>query len=457
VIRKELSHLAVDLSDLKPHPENVRQGDVGAITESLKHHGQYRPIVVQKSTGHILAGNHTFKAAKALKWKQIAATYVDCDDEQALRILLMDNRANDLASYDDNALAEMLKALMATDQKLDGTGFDPSDLDELLGQLETLIDTPLDETEERIPLLDKVPSKTVAGDVWILGNHRLMCGNSQSPTDVQKLLNGQKINVAFTSPPYAEQRAYDEDSGFKPIHPDKYVEWFMPIAANVKANLEQDGSWFVNIKPPANNLDTDLYVFDLVIAHVRQWGWHFATEFCWERSGIPQQVVRRFKNQFEPVYQFALNEWKFRPENVKHESNDVPLAIGEGAGDTNAAKRQGVVSAVSGNVIQKGMAYPGNRLQTFSGSHEATGHSAAFPVGLPQWFIKAYSDSGDNIYDPFMGSGSTLIASENEQRNAFGMELSPRYCDLICARYQKATGIKPIAEATGNEHDFLTE
>jgi ParB-like chromosome segregation protein Spo0J len=150
VIRKELSHLAVDLSDLKPHPENVRQGDVGAITESLKHHGQYRPIVVQKSTGHILAGNHTFKAAKALKWKQIAATYVDCDDEQALRILLMDNRANDLASYDDNALAEMLKALMATDQKLDGTGFDASDLDELV---KDVLFMPIDESSN--PRLDQ--------------------------------------------------------------------------------------------------------------------------------------------------------------------------------------------------------------------------------------------------------------------------------------------------------------
>jgi DNA modification methylase len=133
----------------------------------------------------------------------------------------------------------------------------------------------------------------------------------------------------------------------------------------------------------------------------------------------------------------------------------VPQAIGKGAGDTNAAKRQGVVSAVAGNVIEEGMAYPGNRLPTFSGSHEATGHSAAFPVGLPEWFIKAYSDENDSIYDPFMGSGSTLLAAHKQNRIAYGMEISPRYCDLICARFQQATGITPIAEATGNEHSFI--
>jgi DNA modification methylase len=456
VIRPEIQSLATPITQLKPHPQNVRQGDIGAISLSLEQHGQYRPIVVQQSTGFILAGNHTYKAAKALKWKDIAATYVDVDDEQALRILLIDNRANDLASYDDSALVDMLKALMDTELKLDGTGFDPSDLDQLLKDLEMDTELPsVGDADESVPLLDLVPSKTITGDVWLLGNHRIMCGSSQSPTDVEKLLNGSKINLAFTSPPYAEQRKYDEDSDFKPIPPEQYVEWFMLISANVKANLEKDGSWFINIKPASENFDTSLYVFDLVLAHVREWGWHFATEFCWERSGIPQQVVRRFKNQFEPIYQFTLGEWKIRPDNVKHESMSVPQAIGKGAGDTNAAKRQGVVSAVEGNLIQEGMAYPGNRLPTFSGSHEATGHSAAFPVGLPEWFIKAYTDQNDSIYDPFMGSGSTLLAAHKQNRIAYGMEISPRYCDLICARFQQATGITPIAEATGNEHSFI--
>jgi hypothetical protein len=128
---------SVSIDDVQPHPKNVRQGDIGAISESLTAHGQYRAIVVQKSTGHILAGNHTWKAAKALNWKQIEAHMIDCDDDRAMRIMLADNRANDLASYDDAALAELLKELNATDLGLDGTMFDGDALDRLVADIET--------------------------------------------------------------------------------------------------------------------------------------------------------------------------------------------------------------------------------------------------------------------------------------------------------------------------------
>jgi ParB-like chromosome segregation protein Spo0J len=126
---------AVPLADLTPHPRNVRSGDVGAISQSLEAHGQYRPIIVQTGTKHILAGNHTYKAAKALGWQTIAVTWLDVDDDEALRILLVDNRSNDLATYDDHGLADLLTDLMATEQQLAGTGYDPSDLDQLLADL----------------------------------------------------------------------------------------------------------------------------------------------------------------------------------------------------------------------------------------------------------------------------------------------------------------------------------
>jgi len=126
----------VQLGTLIPHPKNVRQGDIGAIAESLRIHGQYRPIVVQKSTNYILAGNHTWKAARSLGWNNIAVTFIDVDDEQAARILLVDNRANDLATYDDESLAKLLKELAHTEASLEGTGFDGDDLDDLLFRLE---------------------------------------------------------------------------------------------------------------------------------------------------------------------------------------------------------------------------------------------------------------------------------------------------------------------------------
>jgi len=131
MIRSEIKDLAIEIGNLKPHPQNVRQGDIGAIADSLKSHGQYRPIVVQKKTNQILAGNHTFLAAKQLGWTEIAATFIDCDNETGLRILLADNKANDLASYDDVALLGLLQELAVSKDGLDGTLFTGDDIDDL--------------------------------------------------------------------------------------------------------------------------------------------------------------------------------------------------------------------------------------------------------------------------------------------------------------------------------------
>lgn len=134
---KEIQYATVDINTIEPHPQNVRQGDIGAISESLKAHGQYRPIVVDRRTNLILAGNHTWKAAKALGWSQISAGFIETkDDDDALRILLADNKASDLASYDDAGLADLLKDLVGTELDLVGSLFDGDDLDDLLFKLE---------------------------------------------------------------------------------------------------------------------------------------------------------------------------------------------------------------------------------------------------------------------------------------------------------------------------------
>ena len=132
---KEVSNLKitkVPIEQLSVHPHNARQGDIGAISKSLEEHGQYRPIVVQKSTMRVLAGNHTLQAAAALGWKHVEAVTIDVDDDQALRILLVDNRTNDLADYDNGVLVDLLESLVFTDIGLIGTGFTGSDLDDLI-------------------------------------------------------------------------------------------------------------------------------------------------------------------------------------------------------------------------------------------------------------------------------------------------------------------------------------
>ena len=125
------------VTELTRHPRNPRQGDVGAIVQSIQHNGFYAPLIVQKSTGFVLAGNHRLAAAQELGMEKVPVVVVDVDDDAALRVLLADNRTADLATYDDSALAALLEELAVTPVALTGTGYDGDDLDRLLNDLNT--------------------------------------------------------------------------------------------------------------------------------------------------------------------------------------------------------------------------------------------------------------------------------------------------------------------------------
>lgn len=134
-IQPEIEHLAVPIDVVTPHPRNVRQGDIGLIAQSLTTNGQYRPIIVQSGTNLIVAGNHTWHAAKSVGADRIAVQYINVTDDQALRIMLADNKANDAATYDDSELLQLLTDLLASDDGLSGTLFDGDDLDDLTALL----------------------------------------------------------------------------------------------------------------------------------------------------------------------------------------------------------------------------------------------------------------------------------------------------------------------------------
>jgi ParB-like chromosome segregation protein Spo0J len=137
MIHESLKESIIDINSVEPHPKNARQGDVGMIATSLELNGQYRPIIIQESTGFIIAGNHTWKAAKSLGWTEIAATKLSVDEDQSFRILLADNKANDLASYDDSDLLNLLIEMNESDRGLEGTLFSCDDIDDLMALLES--------------------------------------------------------------------------------------------------------------------------------------------------------------------------------------------------------------------------------------------------------------------------------------------------------------------------------
>lgn len=478
------------LDQLQPAPVNPKRHDIATLKASMVRFGITGPIaMVDERTGRMVAGHGRRQALldhrdEGTRPRQIKGLGVGPDGEWLVPVargwrsrnnaeaeaeLLSDNHSGEAGGWEPTELAAALARLGPTG--LTGTGYTLADLH---GQPAAAPDPDdQDDTEPREPAL-KICEP---GDLWQIGPHRLLVGDSRDPTHVDRLLDGATIHLAATSPPYADRRKYDQTSGFKPIHPNSYVKWFAPVAEIVAAHLAEDGSWCVNIKAGANGLDRELYVMDLVLAHVREWGWHMADEFCWRRNGVPKQPVQRLKNQFEPVYQFTRGRWKFCPDHVMHETDAAIAPWGPGRGntswadpdsavvsqgqrgdlfagqrgpkkvgrgDTSWAGRQGDVGAIPSDVeIEAGMAYPGNLLPTYAGTHEAVGHPAAYPVGLPAFFTQLLTDEGDNVYDPFSGSGSTIIAAHQTSRTGYGTELSPGYCDEALARIIRHTDLTP--------------
>lgn len=157
----------VALAKLREHPRNANEGDVGAIAASIEAHGFYGAVIVQRSTGFVLAGNHRLKVAQQAGAASLPVQYVDVDDETALRILVADNRTTRLGRDDDVLLSALLTELAATPAGLDGLGYDGDDLDRLLGDLNRAAEP-------------AVPDEPVTrpGDTWLLGAHRLLCGNT---------------------------------------------------------------------------------------------------------------------------------------------------------------------------------------------------------------------------------------------------------------------------------------
>jgi len=192
----DLSIEYVPTSSLKPYPKNPRKGSVPLIVESIKAHGQYRPVVVNKRNGQIVAGHHLWYAMKDLNSPTIAVTFIDVDEDQHKRILLMDNRSADVGDYDNDVLVEILQSI---ENPSVGTGYDEDTVFDILGLSKGKWDK--DKFKNPTDNRSQTPSVTQPGDVWLLGKHRLMCGSATSKEDVLTLLNGAIPDIIVADPP----------------------------------------------------------------------------------------------------------------------------------------------------------------------------------------------------------------------------------------------------------------
>lgn len=436
---------------LLPYARNARthsETQVAQIAASIAEFGFTNPILVDTNAG-IIAGHGRLLAARKLKLSQVPVVVLDhLSETQKRAYILADNRLAESAGWDEELLSVELEDLREADVDLATLGFSESEVQDLLGPTETAT---AEEAEDEIPGAPQNPV-TAPGDLWLVGDHRLLCGNCRDAETVSRLFAGKNANVVVTSPPYASQRKYDEASGFRPVPPDEYLDWFRDIAANIKAVLAPDGSYFLNIKEHCEDGQRHLYVKDLTLAHVRQWGWRLVDEFCWVRPGVPMFQPNRFKNGWEPVFHFALESAiKMRHEHVKHETDDYFYAGGVMHNESG-----GAYIPHDSIVRKEGMALPSNvlRVNGRASSEERGDHPASFPVGLPGFFILAFTDEGDIVFDPFVGSGTTMVAALKHRRIGYAMDVSPRYCDVIIQRLrQHNPNLDVRLESTGQSFE----
>jgi DNA modification methylase len=428
----------VSLDALKPWADNPRKNDpaVKTVADSIRRFGFGAPLLA-RANGEVIAGHTRLKAAQQLGLDRVPVRYLDLDPADAKLLALADNKTGEIATWDE----EMLGAVLADLQNLDtdllvGTGFDDSEIERLINVAHP--EEPTEDPGAQIDRADELREKwqTERGQLWEIGSHRLLCGDSTVAADVARVMGGEKINVAFTSPPYAEQRK----GQYGGVPADKYVDWFEAVQANVREHLAGDGSWFVNIKEHAEGGERHLYVKDLTIAHVRRWGWKFVDELCWVRAGVPGGWPNRFKNGWEPVFHFSLRgDIKFRPDAVSHTTKH---AFDYSPDNGKSVSGSGLLGEKAAG-FRAGMARPGNVLEIGSGGAKVSGdHPAEFPPALPVWFVSAYSDDADAVYDPFTGSGTTLVAAEQTSRRCYGIEIEPKYVAVTLERLA-GMGLEP--------------
>jgi len=235
------------------------------------------------------------------------------------------------------------------------------------------------------------------------------------------------VDLIVTSPPYADQRK-DTYGG---IHPDKYVEWFLPISKELLRVLKPSGTFILNIKEKVVNGERSTYVMELIIA-MRKQGWLWTEEFIWhKKNSFPGKWPNRFRDSWERLLQFNKSkDFVMYQDAVKIPIGDWAKGRLKNLSATdktrdNAKNGSGFGKNVS-NWLGKDMVYPTNVLHLATECSNKN-HSAAFPQELPEWFIKLFTKELDTVLDPFSGSGTTLFVSKRMNRNAIGIEIMPEY------------------------------
>lgn len=408
----------VDINLLKPYAMNARahsRKQVRRIADSIKQFGFTNPLLIDE-LGEVIAGHGRLQAAQQLKLGQVPVIrlrHLDTAQKRALR--LADNRIAELSSWTPELLTSELQFLVETDFAVEVTGFDTIDLDRILTPANAA-DDPDDAPVPAPP--DKPTSRS--GDIWLLGDHKLICGDARLPETYTALLGAELADLVITNPPYNVPIS-GHVSGTA-----RHGNFAMASGEMSRAEFQQFLSQALSCARERSRPGSVHYVFmdwrslaELLAVGANVYG-HLLNICVWAKTNAGMGSFYRSQHEFIAV---------FRHGDVAH-INNVQL---------------GRLGRHRSNL----WTYAG--ATTFSRTRDAdlVDHPTVKPIAMIADAIRDASRPGDLVLDPFGGSGSTLLAADKIGRRAALIEFDPAYVDVILRRFKERTGIAPILAATG--------
>lgn len=393
--------------DLKPEDEAYQK-----IKKSIIEYGCIIPLVVNKDMT-IIGGHQRLKILKDLGYKEIECVLVDYNKNKEKGCNIILNNENVSGEWDNSKLEELMEELKKEDGfDIETTGFTFDEVEDILK--ETIVSKEDDfELEETLNEIEEPITKL--GDIWILGKHRLMCGDSTSKKDVERLMNGEKIKCLFTSPPYNMgsdlYENYTDD-----LESKKYIDFNLNVIKTWTDYIR--GYLFWNI---SYNKNTRWEFIEILYRIIKESGLRYMELIVWDKGhGMPIVSKDMLTRQYEDILMLG---------DDKSISNDMELYY------LGTTEKRGYFNKKKGKGIT-------NYWRIGTGNTQLDNHKACFPVELPARAIELTTQEEEIVVDCFGGSGTTLIAAEQLNRRCYMMELDPTYCDVIVKRWEKLTGQK---------------